>query len=455
MSETGANHEGMLGRDGARRLLESVLRRSGADATEAVLSYTRSALTRFADNYIHQNVAEESPTLTVRAVVGTRVGTASTSRLDEAGLAAVGEQAVAVARLAPENPEFPGLPAPAGAPNEAAFSLATADCSPERRAELAAVACRLAREAGLRASGSVTTSGEELAVANSLGVFAYTPLSRAAITVVANGDSGSGYAEDRALDIATLDAEALARRSVETGRRAQNPVVTPPGDYTVILQPEAVADITAFLARLGFGAKAVDEGRSFIAGKEGQRALGENVTLWDDGEDSRGLPQPFDYEGLPRRRLSLIERGVAGDIATDSFYAARLGRPNNGHALPATMRFFAGPMPLNMFMEPGTATLDELIRSTERGLLVTHFHYTRVVHPLHVIITGMTRDGTFLIENGEVARPVKNLRYTQSYLEALRDVQAIGSETRLVGEWLASRVPALKIGRFSFTGVTE
>lgn len=453
MSESLNN--GLLGREGAKRLLEGALRRSEAEQTEVVLTYERAALTRFADSYIHQNVAEETPTLTVRAVFGKRVGTASTESLDDDAVARVVEQATAIARLAPESADFPGLPEPQGEPEEAAYSPDTANATPETRAEAAGLACRLAREAGLRASGSVATTGREIAVANSRGVFAYTPLSFARIVVVATGENGSGYAQDHALDLAGLETEAIARRAVEIGRRAQNPIAAPPGAYTVILQPEAVSDIANFLAVLGFSGQSVHEGRSFVAGKRGETVLGENITIWDDGRDATGLPLPFDFEGLPRQRLALIDRGVAGDIALDSLYAGKMGEQNNGHAMPPGMAFFAGPVPLNVFIAPGDATVEEMIRSTERGLLVTHFHYTRVVHPLHVIITGMTRDGTFLIERGEVTRPVKNLRYTQNYLEVLRDVQAISSETRLCGEWLTSRVPAMKIGAFTFTGATE
>src|SRR5436305_5233481 len=250
----------------------------------------------------------------------------------------------------------------------------------------AGIACRKAREAGLSASGSVTTTGQELAVANSLGTFAYTPRSSASMMVVANGDDGSGYAEDSALDVATLDMEAVADRAIGIARRAQNPVAVPPDTYTVILQPEAVADMAHFLAVLGFGAQAVHEGRSFVAGKRGQTVLGQNVPLWDDGHDPSGLPLPFDFEGVPRQRLSLIERGVAGDIALDSLYAGMMGARSNGHALPAAADVHAGPIPLHVFMQSGEATVDEMIRSTERGLLVTSFHSTRVVPPLYVMI---------------------------------------------------------------------
>jgi predicted Zn-dependent protease len=447
--------DGLLGRERARRLLDDVLRRCTADQAEAVLTYERAALTRFADNYIHQNVADATPQLYVRAVFGRRIGVASTARLDDEGVARVVERAEAIARLASDNEEFRGLPGPQGEPGEAPCSGATMDCSPQARAALASIACRKAREAGLSASGSVTTTGQELAVANSQGTFAYTPRSSARLMVVARGDDGSGYAEDSALDVAALDMEAVADRAIGFARRAQHPVAVPPNTYTVILQPEATADIARFLAVLGFGAQAVQEGRSFVAGKRGQTVLGANVTIWDDGHDPSGLPLPFDFEGVPRQRLSLIERGVAGDIALDSLYAGMIGARTTGHALPAANDFYAGPIPLHVFMQPGVATVEEMIRSTERGLLVTSFHYTRVVHPLYVIITGMTRYGTFLIENGEVTRPVKSLRYTQSYLDALRDVQAIGRETRLCGEYITARVPALKIGRFTFTGVTE
>lgn len=445
----------MLGREGARRVLEEALRRSQADQTEVTLVYERNALTRFAGNAVHQNVAEETPSLAVRAVFGQRVGMASTTRLDDEGIARVVEQAATIARITPENAQFPGLPEPHDEPGEAVYSMDTFFCAPGRRAAMAAVACRLAADAGLAASGSVATVGQEIAVANSRGVFAYTPRSAVRMVVVAVGEDGSGYAEDNALEIAALDEEQLATRAVDIARRAQHPAALAPGEYTVVLQPEAVSDIAMWLAMMGFGARAVDERRSFVAGKRGEEVLGENISIWDDGLDLTGLPFPFDFEGMPRRRLSLIEHGIARDIALDTFYAGKLGVQTNGHAMRKGMPFDVGPVPTHIYLANGTASVAEMIRSVDRGLLVTSFHYTRLVHPLHLIVTGMTRHGTFLIEHGELAGPVKNLRYTQSYVEALRHVQAISSETRLVGGMSPARVPALKIGRFTFTGVTE
>jgi predicted Zn-dependent protease len=445
----------MLGSEGARRLLEDALRRSAAEQTEVVLTYEHNALTRFAGGAVHQNVVEETPTLMVRAVFGRRAGIASTTRIDDAGIAGVLEQAAAIARRTAENPLFPGLPEPRSAPDEAVYSMDTFFCTPERRAAMAGAACRRAREAGLTASGSVATTGQEIAVANSRGVFAYTPRSAARMAVVAIGEDGSGFAEDNALEMAALDEEGIAARAVDVARRAQHPAAIEPGEYTVVLQPEAVADLTMWLAAMGFSARSVDEGRSFVAGRRGEEVLGENISIWDDGLDLTGLPFPFDFEGMPRQRLSLIEHGIARDVALDTLYGTKLGLPANGHAVRRGLPFDMGPIPLHMYLANGTASVEEMIRSIDRGLLVTSFHYTRVVHPLHIIVTGMTRHGTFLIEHGEVARPVKNLRYTQSYVEALRHVQAIGSQTRLVGGMNPARVPALKIGRFTFTGVTE
>jgi predicted Zn-dependent protease len=448
--------DGRLGRAAARRLLEDALRRSEADQTEVVLAYEQSGLTRFTDNYVHQNVADGTPTITVRAAYGTRVGIASVVSLDRERIARAVERATATARVAPPNGGFPGLPGPRREPTEVTDGPEVAACPPEARAAIARTACRLARDAGVSAAGSVATTRQEIAVANSLGVFAYTARASARLVVVARGDSGSGYAQGIARESAALDAEQVARRAVAVGRRAQRPVEAPPGDYAVVLQPEAVGDIVRFVAVVGCGAQAASQGRSFLAGRRGQKVCSERITMWDDGDDPAGLPLPFDFEGVPRQRLSLIDRGVAGDIALDSFYAARMGIRTNGHAVPLAHDLYdAGPVPLHVFVAPGPATVEEMIASTTRGLLITRFHYTRLVHPSGLVVTGMTRDGTFLIEHGELTHPVKSLRFTQSYVDALRDVSAVGRETRLTGEWLTGRVPALKVGRFAFTGATE
>jgi predicted Zn-dependent protease len=207
----------------------------------------------------------------------------------------------------------------------------------------------------------------------------------------------------------------------------------------------------------GFSALALQEGRSFMTGKLGEQIVDEGVRIWDDGLDPAGIPWPFDFEGVPKERVDLIVDGVARGVVYDTYRAAQeAGKASTGHALPAPNRL--GPFPLNVFFGTGDTTLEEMIAGTERGIYVTRFHYTRPVEPKEVVITGMTRDGTFLIEDGEIAYPVKNLRFTQSYVEALNHVEGIGRDARLL-PGLASiardSVPALKLGAFNFTGATE
>jgi predicted Zn-dependent protease len=211
------------------------------------------------------------------------------------------------------------------------------------------------------------------------------------------------------------------------------------------------------MAYTGLGAVAMQEGRSFMVGKIGQQIVDPRVSIWDDGLDPAGIPTPFDFEGVPKQRVDFIEKGVARGVVYDSYRAGKEeDKESTGHALPAPNSM--GPFPLNTFFAPGDATVEEMIESTERGVYVTRFHYTRPVEPTKLVITGMTRDGTFLIENGEIAYPVKNLRFTQSYLEALNNVEGIGREPQLLSGFsglFRSSIPALKLGGFNFTGATE
>ncbi len=446
----------MLGERRIKEITDGLLARSTADQTEVVIVAGDSALTRFANSTIHQNVAETDTEVRIRAVLGTRIGVATTNSLSAEALAQTLDRAPAMARLQPENPDFQSLPGPQPIPDVIAFSEATATCSPERRAQGAGTICLLARQAGAIASGALTTAVLEMAVANSLGVFAYFPTTYAELNTVIMSDSSAGYASALALDVNDLDFEALGREALEKCLRSRNPRPLDPGEYPVILEPYAVQDFVQMMAYTGFNAVAMQEGRSFMAGKLGQRIVDERISIWDDGLDPTGIPTPFDFEGVPKQRVDFIEKGVARGVVYDSYRAGKEGKTSTGHALPAPNPF--GPFPCNTFFASGQATLEEMIASTERGLYITRFHYTRPVEPTRVIITGMTRDGTFLIEKGEIAYPVKNLRFTQSYLEALNHVAAIGQERRLLmgmGDLTRDCVPALKLEQFTFTGATE
>ena len=450
----------MLGESKVRERIERILSLSKADQTEVVFIRESEQLTRFANSYIHQNIAKEDVELRVRVVVGKKIGIASTNDVRDAALQRVVESAMTVASFQHTNPDFISLPEPQPIEEIDGFAESTAACTPERRAQAAKSICIPSREQGLNASGAFATRSFEYAVGNSLGLFAYYPTTLADLRTVIMSDTGSGYAAASSLDVGDIDAESLGREAIDKAVRSRNPVDTSPGEYTVILEEYAVNALMAYLAYMGFGAMAVQEGRSFMAGKLGENVTGENISISDDGLDPTNLPMPFDFEGVPKQRVDLIKKGVAMGAVYDSYTAGREeGKKSTGHALPAPNTF--GPFPWNIAMEPGTETKQEMLASTEKGLWVTRLHYVRPVHPLKTIITGMTRDGTFLIEDGELVAPVKNLRFTQSILEALSDVQMIGRETRMGREAFmenligGTRAPALKIGRFTFTSATE
>ncbi len=442
----------MFGPERFQQIAETVIRNSGADQTEVVFVAGEEALTRFANSYIHQNIARSNAQVSVRAILGRRSGVASTTDLSEDALRRVAEEALEIARMRGEDPDFRSLPGPSPIPLVESFSSGTASCPPEERARRVGTICRLAREHGLRASGALSTGWSEIGVANSLGIGAYFPLTRAELNTVILGESGSGHATAIATGLEELDEEAVAREAIDKALRSAHRIEIPPGEYEVVLEEYAVATMLNYMAYLGFSAMALQEGRSFMW--LGERIVGPEVTIWDDGLDPSGLPIPFDFEGVPKQRVNLIVEGVAQAVVYDSYTAGREeGRSSTGHALPAPNAF--GPLPLNLFMAPGTTPRQEMGRSIERGLWITRFHYVNPVHPKKAILTGMTRDGTFLIENGEVTRPVKDLRFTQSALEALSEVVAISKETRLVpGFFGGTRVPALHLRRFCFTGAT-
>jgi PmbA protein len=447
----------MLGKQRIKEITDGILARSIADQTEVVILAGDSYLTRFANSTIHQNVAETDNEVRIRVVQGKRVGVATTNNLTDEALAQTLEHALSIARLQPENPDFQSLPGPQPIAEVTAFSQATANCTPEQRARGVGTICLMAREAGIVASGALTTAVIEVAVASSLGVLAYFASTYADINTVVMSDSSAGYASALALDVNDLDFEAIGREAAEKCLRSQSPRALDPGEYTVILEPYAVQDFVQMMTFTGFGAVAMQEGRSFMVGQIGQQLVDPRISIWDDGLSPDTIPWPFDFEGVPKQRVDLIEDGVARGVVYDSYRAGKEeGKESTGHALPAPNPF--GPIPLNAFIATGDASLEKMIASTERGIYVTRFHYTRPAEPTKVVITGMTRDGTFLIENGEIAYPVKNLRFTQSYLEALNHVDMIGSEPRMLlgmGDIARTSVPALKLNKFTFTGATE
>jgi PmbA protein len=446
------------GRDEILALLERVMKRAPSRQTEALYFGRDSALTRFATNRIHQNVREHDASLQVRVIDEERVGVASTNRLDEAGMREVVERAAAIARRSAPNPRAAILPEPDGRETdpELGYVPATAEASADLRAEGARAVIAAGESKGLQTSGSFSTAVMTIAVANGLGIRAFHRSTRASLlTVMMDGfasGAASGYAHAGAGDVGAIDAAALGAEAAEKGDRMRGAEAPEPGEYEVVLEEYAVAGLIEYLAYIGFSGLAHEEGRSFM--ELGKRVMGENVSIWDDGADPAGLPAPIDFEGVARHRVDLVTDGVATAVVHDAATGARAGTGSTGHALPAPN--LIGPMPLNVFMAGGSTPRDELVAGIERGVWVTRFHYINPVHPKKAILTGMTKDGTFLIEGGRITRPLMNFRFTQSIPEAFSDVRAASRETKLLpGEFFgAYRAPALHLGSFNFTGIT-
>ncbi|HEY7984783.1 MAG TPA: TldD/PmbA family protein [Ktedonobacterales bacterium] len=439
-----------------RALCERILHMAaegGATQAEVLYTQTASALTRFAINSIHQNVAEENEHVSVRAVLGNKIGVVGGNQLDDDALRDVVRRAIAFASVQPEDPHFTSLPGPAPiAAGPSAFSDATAAFGPEERAARVGVVVARAVERGFEAAGAFETSASQLAVANSLGVWAHQPSTEAEFHAVIMADGGgSGWAQRVVTDATTLDFDALATEAVEKAERSRHAEALPVGEYPVVLDAYAVAGLLQNLAFMGLSALALEEERSPFTGRMGQPVAAPGVTIYDDAFDPAGLPRPFDYEGAPTQRVTLVDRGVASAVVYDSFSAHKEGKPNTGHALPAPNTF--GAYPEHLMMAPGDASREELLRGVERGIYVTRFHYTNIVHPVRTLFTGMTRDGTFLIEHGEITRPVKNFRFTQGIWEALAGVEALGRERVQSRDYVTVVTPAARLAQWNFTGL--
>ena len=446
----------MLGQSRVENLAKRALRLSQAGETEVLVQTEDTSLTRFANNAVHQNVSEIEARVTIRAVVGKRAGSASTNDLEDGALARAAAHALTTARLRPEDPNFPGLAEPLPIQRVQAFDERTANFSPEARARGVSAVCALAAERKLNAFGAFRTTAFEQTVANSKGVFAYHHGTAADFQTVVMGADGSGRAQVSSWKVGELDGEAMGREAVGKALRAQDPRKIEPGEYTVVVDHYVTDDLLGMLNFYGMSAQAVQEGRSWINDRINQQAMSRSVSIWDDGQDRNGMPLPFDSEGTPRQRVQIVDNGVICGPVYDRYTAAKEGRESTGHATPPVFVFFTGPMAFNLFMAGGDSSVEEMIRSTRKGLYITRFWYTRLVHPRDCVVTGMTRDGLYMIEDGELAYPVKNLRFTQSYVKAMAGVQAVGSEARtLIHDFAgAAHVPALKLESFNFTSST-
>jgi PmbA protein len=446
---------GLLGRDGFEAVAHAALDLSGVDGVEVLLMHEWGGNTRFANSEIHQSTAREDTDLRVRVVSGGRIGVSATNECTPEGARQAAESAREMTEVVAPDPLWPGLTPKTDTPDVDRFDDATAATSPEARAD--AVATLIAQAPnGFLAAGAYETVASEVGLANTEGQVCWGSQTQASLnTVINGGEAGSGFAELFAGSAAEIDPEAIGRTAAGKATASQNPRALEAGVYPVVLEPAAVATVVGFLAWVGFGGRDYLEDRSCFSGKQGQQVAAPSISIFDDPVHPETMGLGFDFEGEPHRRVDLIKDGVFMDVVYDRRVGKEAGKPSTGHALPSPNP--EGPFPLNLFLAPGDADVEQMIAATERGLLVTRFHYSNIVNPIEASITGMTRDGTFLIENGEIVGPVMNFRFTQPILSALSATTMIGRDAVLASEFFfsASRVPALKIEAFNFSGRSD
>ena len=431
---------------------ERVLARVGSEAeAEVTVTAGSDALTRFATSFIHQNVADAVHRVHLRVALDGRVAESFANQTDDEAIERLVTAAIEAARLRPVDPGWPGLAPPAPAPPVEHWDEATANAEPSARAERVGSFVRAADD--LETAGFCSTTGETVSFANSLGQRLSGRSSAAVLDGIARTASSDGSGRAASVRLADLDGDAVGGDAARRAREAVDPADLEPGTYEVVLEPGCVVNMLGFLALHGFNGRAVEEGRSFA--RLGEPQFDATISLADDVAHPMAVGIPFDAEGTPKRRVELVRDGVTTGLIHDRRTAKALGAESTGHAVAGAGPW--GAIPANLVLNPGSALREELIGSVERGLLVTDFWYTRILDPRTQVVTGLTRNGVWLIEGGRVVRPVSNLRFTQSFLEALGPGQVLGrgSDPTLVagasfgvGAWI---VPSLHLRSWNFT----
>ncbi|MGC1385210.1 MAG: TldD/PmbA family protein [Candidatus Acidiferrales bacterium] len=430
-----------------------ILTLSEADETEIEIDSSVDALTRFANNTIHQNVAEQTLVISVRAILDGRTARATTNKTDDESLRRVAEAAARLARNQPKNPDLlPMLKQQKYLP-VTRFFPATAAATPEARARAVTRVCKMADAAKQTAAGIFSTGFAQSLLVNSKGLLARYDHTDAEFSITVLEEKSSGWAKSSSPDIANIESEALARSASHKAAASREPRELKPGRYTTILEPSAALDLVGSLF-FDFSATAVMDKRSCLNDRMDREVVGKNITLWDDAYHPLQLGPPWDGEGVPRERVLLIDQGVPKNLAYSRATAKKLKKKPTGHGFTLPNEY--GEAPVNLVFSGGDSSVDKMIASTERGVLVTRLWYIREVDPYEKTLTGMTRDGTFLVEDGKISGGIRNFRFNQSILAALSNVEALGPAVRAAGEESFEMVvPAMKIKDFHFSEVTK
>jgi len=458
----------MLTQSHAEKIFEKIKKFSTVDEIEIIFSSSDFSLTRFANNTIHQNVAEVNESASIRVAFDGKTARATTNRFDDEGLKRAVQSAESIARVQEPDPDFLPMANASegkGPGGPSRWSDQTAAITPADRSEGVGKIVAVAKKNKLVTAGIYSSSQSAEAIINSKGLSVFHRQTSAEVSITMLAQSSSGWQKANSPDIKNVDPVHLAEIAAQKARDSQSPQELPPGKYTVILEPAAVLDLVGFMF-WDFGGLAILDQRSFLNNRIGTKLFGENITIIDDVAHPLQSNAPFDGEGVYRRSVSLVEKGVIRNLVyarstaekmRKSEYKDKVGEINvTGHGFPLPNEI--GEAPTNIvFVTPGNEqTVDQMIAGTERGILITRLWYIREVDPYEKILTGMTRDGTFLVEGGKVKNGLLNFRFNQSLIEMLNNVEAMGTAVRASGEEAFDMVvPAMKIRGFNFTEVTK
>ena len=427
----------------ARKIMEKALSFSTADSCEISLGGSNSGNIRYARNTVSTSGYRSNQNLSVTSSFGKKSGSATIDEFDDASLEKVVRRAEELAKLSPENPEFMEPLGPQEYDEPRTFIEATANITPEQRAKVAAGSINPASEKDVTAAGFLNDSAGFRAIMNSKGLFAYNKGTNVDFTVTmrTNDGTGSGWVTRDFNDISKFNSEEAAKVAIDKAVMSREARAIEPGRYTVILEPAASVDLLNNM-RGSFNARTADEGRSFMSKdggtKLGQKIVDERVNIWSDPLHPEVPTSTWNGEGMPLKKTSWIENGVVKNLAYSRYWAEQKGVD------PV-------PFPPNLIMEGGSASLEDLIKSTKRGILVTRLWYIRGVDPQTLLYTGLTRDGTFYIENGEIRYPVKNFRFNESPIIMLNNLEELGQQVRIDG----NLIPYLKVRDFTFTSLSD
>jgi PmbA protein len=446
------------GRDAMLAPLEVALRDVKADEAELWVHRRRSAISRYAKNEIHQNAVADETHVQARVVIGKAMGIASANSLDPADLRRLVADATAAARQSAANAQWPGLAAPAETSEPRAFDPDTARADATSQAQAIQRITAAAKERGFRAAGTHQIELTEDALANTNGAAVYAPSTMAYLRALVTSDTGTGWAEDLGSNTRALVPSEIAARAIEKAALDRDRTQLAPGDYEAVFEELAVAEVLRFMSLTGLTGQTLKDGRSFMAGRFGEQVTGPRFSLWDDALDARTLAIPFDVEGTPKQRIPLVEAGVAKGVVHDRQSAQWFDTRSTGHAADPR-RYSVGGHAGNLTMSGGDAKREQLIRAVKRGVLITRFHYTNTPDPKRATMTGTTRDGTFLIEDGRITRALANVRYTMSALDLFSGIELLGPQ-RLARDWWSSNgmgsivclCPPIKVARATITG---